>query len=122
MKDNAYIIKKMFRGSLMVMILATLTATLGMVIDGILIGSYLGVDAMASYGIAGPAFIVISAIGGIISSGEQTLCAREMGRGRMDEANAVFSLSTVFGVGISLVSCWELPGATAICFRTPACT
>ena len=39
MKDNAYIIKKMFRGSLMVMILATLTATLGMVIDGILIGS-----------------------------------------------------------------------------------
>ena len=108
MKDNAYIIKKMFRGSLMVMILATLTATLGMVIDGILIGSYLGVDAMASYGIAGPAFIVISAIGGIISSVEQTLCAREMGRGKMDEAIAVFSLSTVFGVAISLVFTFAL--------------
>ena len=102
-RKNDYIISKMFRGSLLVMILSTITATLGMLVDGIIIGNCLGVDAMAAYGIVSPVFIVSAAVAGIFSAGCQTLCASRMGSGKMKEANGIFSLTCVLGVLVSIL-------------------
>lgn len=102
-RKNDYIIGKMFKGSLMVMILSTITATVGMLVDGIVIGNFLGVDSMAAYGIVSPAFIVTAAIGGIFSSGCQTLCASRMGNGRMKEANGIFNLTCMIGMLVSVL-------------------
>lgn len=118
-RKNDYIIGKMFNASLMVMILSTITATLGMLVDGIVIGNFLGVDSMAAYGIVSPAFIVTAAIGGIFSSGCQTLCASRMGNGRMKEANGIFNMTCVIGMLVSvllivLVALFANPISTAL--------
>ena len=102
-QKNDFIISKMFRGSLLVMILSTITATLGMLVDGIIIGNCLGVDAMAAYGIVSPVFIVSAAVAGVFSAGCQTLCASRMGSGKMKEANGIFSLTCVIGMLVSVL-------------------
>ena len=103
MQNNNRIIKKMFEGSLMVIILTTITTTLGMLVDGIVIGNFLGVDAMAAYGIVSPAFIVSAAVGGIFSSGCQTLTASSLSNGKFEKANGIFSLTCVLGLIISVL-------------------
>ena len=94
MQNNNRIIKKMFEGSLMVIILTTITTTLGMLVDGIVIGNFLGVDAMAAYGIVSPAFIVSAAVGGIFSSGCQTLTNEEGYVAKINIATKAGSLET----------------------------
>lgn len=101
-KTNDFLISRMFRGSLMVMIVTMITTTVGMLVDGIVIGRCLGVDAMAAYGVVSPAFIVAAAIAGVFSSGVQTLCAKEIGAGRIDKANNIFSLTCIIGGGVGL--------------------
>ncbi|MDO4740418.1 MAG: MATE family efflux transporter [Eubacteriales bacterium] len=103
MKTNGQIIQSMFRKSLLVMIFSTITATIGMVVDGVIIGKLLGVDAMAAYGLAMPAFIVITAVGGILTSGVQALCAEKMAQGKMEEANQVFSMTCIAAIAFSLL-------------------
>lgn len=96
-KSNDYIIRKMFEKTLLIMILSTISATLGMLVDGIIIGNFLGVDAMAAYGMVSPAYLVMSFFGGVLSTGMQTICSECMGKGKMDEANGIFSLTCVLG-------------------------
>ena len=102
-KTNDFLISRMFRGSLMVMIVTMITTTIGMLVDGIIIGRFLGVDAMAAYGVVSPAFIVAAAIAGVFSSGVQTLCAKEIGAGRIDKANNIFSLTCIIGGAVGLI-------------------
>ena len=96
-------IKRMFRSSLVVIIIASITGTIGMLVDGILIGRYLGSDALAAYGLISPAFLILHAVGGVFSSGMQALCAGYMGKGKLREANGVFTLTTVLTIGISVI-------------------
>lgn len=103
MNQGVKIIRHMFRRSLLVMVIATITATIGMVVDGMVIGKYLGVDAIAAYGLAMPAFIVIPAIGGIMASGVQNVCAEKMTQGKADEANRALAISCVADMAFSLV-------------------
>ena len=90
---NERIIRKMFLSSLSTMIFSMLTAMLGVIVDGIVIGKCLGEAAMTAYGIAGPAFTVVSAVSSVFSSGGQALCASAVGGGRIKEANGVLQLS-----------------------------
>ena len=105
-KKSDLIIKKVFLGTLSVMILSALVVMLGMLIDGVVIRKCLGAEAMAGYGIASPVFVLLSAVSGIFSSGTQTVCARSMGKGDVEKANRCFSTTILT---ILLLSAFLVP-------------
>lgn len=111
---NDYTIRKLYKSSLLVMILTILTSTIGMLVDGLIISSFLGTEAMAAYGLASPVFLVFSAVGGVLSSGAQTLCSKSMGSGKLKQANQLFSLSCVLAGILSVVLI-----AVMMAFATP---
>ena len=53
MKNN-YVVKKVYRSFVLVSILTALTATLGILIDNIIVGRCLGVAALGAMGVVGP--------------------------------------------------------------------
>ena len=61
MGSNGKIIGRVFRNSVISMAASVVAAMLGMVIDGIVIGRFLGPDSMAAYGLVTPIFNLASA-------------------------------------------------------------
>ncbi len=93
---NDYIVKKTYLSFVIVAILSSLTATVGMLIDNVIVGRSLGPDALGAMGIVGPVCLVFSAIGNICSSGGGARAAQALGRGRHDEMCMIFTTSILF--------------------------
>ena len=74
-------IKKLFKQMLLTQILSSMTVTLCMLIDSMMIGRYLGVDSMTAYGLATPVLLVFAAFGCLVSAGVQVMCGKTMGSG-----------------------------------------
>lgn len=93
----------MFRRSFVFMLTAAFTMLLGTLIDGIVIGSVLGAEAMATYGLINPVVIAVSAFGGMFADGGQTNFSKNLGSGKIPEANGIFSLTCVVSVAVAVV-------------------
>ena len=93
---NDYIVRKTYHSFVVVSILSSLTATAGMLIDNIIVGRYLGSDALGAMGIVGPIGLVFSAIGNICSGGGGARAAQALGRGERDKFRLIFTVSTLF--------------------------
>lgn len=93
---NDYIVRKTYYTFVLVSILSSLTATAGMLIDNILVGRYLGADALGAMGIVGPVSLVFSAIGNICSGGGGARAAQALGRGDRDQFRLIFTTNTLF--------------------------
>lgn len=79
----------MFQRSFVFMLTSALTMLLGTLIDGIVIGSVLGAEAMAAYGLINPVVIAVSAFGGMFADGGQTNFSKNLGSGKIPEANGI---------------------------------
>ena len=88
-------IRKLIRQMLTAQILSALTVSLCLLIDSIMIGQFLGVDAIAAYGLANPLLLVIGAIGSMLSAGVQVVCSRSIGKGSQKETNAGYSSAMI---------------------------
>ena len=97
------LVSTMFYDSMTTIIFAAIAGTIGMVVDGMLIGCSLGEDSMASFSIASPIFLILYALGGVFSSGLQAKCAEMIGAGKMKESNDFFSLSVTLSILLSVV-------------------
>ena len=86
---------------LVTQIVSSMTVTLCMLIDSIMIGRFLGVDAMSAYGLASPLLLVFAAFGSLISAGVQVLCGKTVGRGDREGTDACFSVSVFLAAAIS---------------------
>jgi len=95
-------IKKLIRQMLTAQIFSALTVSLCLLIDSIMIGRFLGVQAIAAYGLANPILLVIGAIGTMLAAGVQVACSRSLGRGSQEETNKGFSSSFALTFGISI--------------------
>lgn len=91
-----YIVRKTFYSFVLVSILSSLTATAGMLIDNIIVGRYLGSDALGAMGIVGPVSLVFSAIGNICSGGGGARAAQALGRGDRDRFCLIFTTNMLF--------------------------
>ncbi|MGN1086507.1 MAG: MATE family efflux transporter [Porcipelethomonas sp.] len=104
---NDNLIRKKFNSFLGVSVLATLAATIGMLVDGIVIGQYLGRDCVSSFGLASPVFILIAALAGIFSNGGTSCCSRYIGRGEEQGIKLNFSVtcaaSVITGILVTLI-------------------
>ena len=96
-------IKKLFRQMLVTQIVSSMTVTLCMLIDSIMIGRFLGVDAMSAYGLASPLLLVFAAFGSLISAGVQVMCGKTVGAGDREATDACYTVSVILAAGISAI-------------------
>ncbi|MDO5435871.1 MAG: MATE family efflux transporter [Clostridia bacterium] len=94
-------IRKLIKQMLTAQILSALTVSLCLLIDSIMIGQFLGVDAIAAYGLANPLLLVIGAVGSMLSAGAQVCCSKSIGKGSQEETNKGFSSVTCIALVIS---------------------
>lgn len=95
MKNDGKIISKLFKKSVLSIIAATIATMIGVVIDGIVIGRYLGADSMAAYGLVTPIINLATAFSGVLAAGVQVVCAQYLGAGRARRARQAFSMCMV---------------------------
>ena len=100
---NDYIVRKTYYSFVLVSILSSLTATAGMLIDNIIVGRYLGSEALGAMGIVGPVSLVFSAIGNICSGGGGARAAQALGRGQRDQFCLIFTVNMLFVLAIGTV-------------------
>ena len=96
-------IKKLFRQMLVTQIVSSMTVTLCMLIDSIMIGRFLGVDAMSAYGLASPLLLIFAAFGSLISAGVQVMCGKTVGAGDREGTDACYTVSVMLAAGISAI-------------------
>ena len=90
-----------FLDTMLVLINAEVADAACGVIDGIVVGRFLGEEAIAAHGIASPIFIILSIFCYIISVGFQQPCTMYIGRGEMRRANGLFSATLLLTLGIA---------------------
>ena len=101
-------IRKIFLTLFLVQLVAYVTTVIGVITDGVVIGSFLGTDSMSAYGLATPFLTVITAIAIAMSVGTSTLLGNKLGRGETEEMKRAFRIcfcvillvSCVIGIGI----------------------
>ena len=103
MNKNGKIINTLFRRSVVSIIAAAVAAMLGIVIDGIIIGRFLGPDSMAAYGLVTPVVNMATIFSGVLATGAQVVCAQHLGAGDVKKARRAFSMCMVITAVISVV-------------------
>ena len=101
--SNEKIVRKIYLQSLGAYILSDIAYTSGPLVDGIVTGNFLGVQAVASACLLSPAILVFTFMSGILSKGSRSIYTELLGKGKLDEANSVFTLANILSVFISLV-------------------
>ena len=100
--NTGKIIEKLFRSTLLVLIISTITTMMGTLIDGMIISKFLGSAAIAGMGIGGAYTNMITVLSAGIAAGTQNLIGGEIGKGKLKEANALLGLSAVMIITLSL--------------------
>lgn len=103
MKNNGKIISKLFKKSVISIIAAAIATMIGVVIDGIIIGRFLGTESMAAYGLVTPVINLATAFSGILAAGSQVVCAQHLGAGKADRARRAFSMCMVVTAVVAAV-------------------
>ncbi len=110
-------IKKVFKQMLITQILSAMTVMICMLVDSIIIGRFLGVNAMTAYGLANPVLLIFAAIGSMLSAGIQVVCGKAMGSGDREGTNSCFSASVFLAAGISVLGL-----LLVLALSSPLCT
>ena len=119
LKGGRDLVKKVFRQMLLAQILSSMTVMICMLIDNIVIGRELGIDAMKAYELASPVLLIFAAIGTTLSAGVQVLCGKAMGRSDRKGTNECFSSAIalaliIAGIGLFFVMIFTGPLCTML--------
>ena len=96
-------IKKLVRQMLLAQIISALTVSLCLLIDNIMIGRFLGENALTAYGLANPVLMMIGAVGSMLCAGVQVVCSRSLGHGLKEETDAGYSTAIAVAALFSAV-------------------
>ena len=102
----------MFLFTALAMILTELAGVISTIIDGMITSRNLGEDAYSAISLLGPFVSILLLIAGFISTGNQIVCSRFLGKGEKKEADAVFSVSliiTIFASAVLVLLCIFAP-------------
>jgi len=103
MQDKGLNIKSTFRRIFFIQVISSVTSFLCPLVDGIVIGSFLGSTDMAALGFATPICIFFGVFAFILTAGSQAASGIYMGRGQTDKVNTLLSSVFVFGSIISII-------------------
>ena len=97
------IVNGLLKSTMAVMISAMIAAVLGMMVDGILIGRFLGADRTAAYGLTAPIMVTGALLGGLLSSGTVMQMSQCRAKGDEHGFSGFFSMVILETLGVSLV-------------------
>lgn len=97
------LIHNLFLYSLGTFFLSMLTASLGSIVDGLVIGNTMKTHTVAAFSLINPLNFVFAIIGSVLNSGSANACARALGRNEPDKARAMFSATNIAGFGMSVL-------------------
>lgn len=100
---NDNLIKKVFKSYLTISILSVFAATVGMLVDGIVIGHMLGQECVSALGLASPVVIFTAAASGIFSNGGSACASNYIGRGDKEKVNLNFTVTILGTLILSLI-------------------
>ncbi len=101
--QESRIIRNAFYLQLGAFVLSQMTRMIGSLVDGVMIGRFLGVESIAAFGIISPMLVVFSIFGMLISVGSRNLFTRFIGEGKLDAAQGIFSLSLIVSAAGSVL-------------------
>lgn len=103
MERNAFLINKKINQYILPGVFMTVAMQLGNVVDGMLVGNFLGPDAMAAIEISMPVLLLLQMPAMMLAMGGAAEAAVLLGKRNMKEAGGVFSASLAAGIALSLV-------------------
>ena len=71
-------------------------------IDGILIGQFVGLEGLAAFNLVYPMFSVLIAIAIVIATGGSAIVGKYLGQNKIKEANQIFNLALVLAIIFSI--------------------
>ena len=95
-------IHKLIKQMLAAQIFSALTVSVCLLIDNVMIGRFLGEEAIAAYGLANPLLLAVGAIASLLSAGVQVVCSRYLGKGQQEEANGGYSSAVAVAAVVSV--------------------
>ena len=102
MDNQKNIIADLYKGTFTVFLMSMLATAIGNVIDGIIIGNMLGADSMAAFGFTNPFQKFTAIFPNILALGMQILCSQKLGKGKLTEANGIFSLALSVALSLAI--------------------
>lgn len=86
-------------------IFAMIFSSIGMIIDGLFVGNYIGSEALAAVNLVMPVFMIIFALSDLIAVGSSVKVSMYLGEKRYEKANSTFSavILIVSMLGITLL-------------------
>ncbi len=96
-------IRRIFKNMLLAQIVSSAAVTICMLVDSIMIGQFLGVDAVAAYGLASPVLFIFAAFGALLSTGIQVVCSKSITRGDEDTTNDCYTASLILAFTVSVI-------------------
>lgn len=101
-KRNDYLVKKKFYDYLIPSFLSEVALHAGTVIDAVIVGNLIGVDALSAVTLSNPVIRVLYIPGLILGLGGSTIAAILLGERKIKEASNIFSACIVVGVIVSI--------------------
>lgn len=102
MDNKKNIIEDLYKSTFIVFLMSMLATAIGNVIDGIIIGNMLGASSMAALGFTTPYQKFTAIFPNILALGMQILCSQKLGKGKLDEANRIFSLALSVSLSLAI--------------------
>ncbi|MDR3290732.1 MAG: ATP-binding protein [Methanobrevibacter sp.] len=100
---NKYIVSKSFRYYLFTTTIGIIAASIGMIVDGLVIGNFMDYNAIAAYGLCSPARMALTALTAIFANGGTILVSHYIGRGNKDKINQSFTIVILSSIIVSLI-------------------
>ena len=104
-RKKNYIVNTVYRSFLLVCVLSMVSATLGGLIDNVIVGRFLGTEALGAMGIVSPVMFLFMALGVLCASGGAILVSQALGQGDTERVRNVFSTAVCFDVLSGVVVC-----------------
>ncbi len=102
-RTNDNLLKKTFKSYLVVNILIVLAGTLGVLVDGIVIGQVLDQSSVSAYGLSGSIITLIAAIAGIFSTGSGARIANHIGKGNDKSIRKNFTVTVFASLVVAVI-------------------
>ena len=96
-------IRKLIRQMLTAQIFSALSVSLCLLVDNMMIGRFLGEQAIAAQVLANPLLLFIGAMGTLLAAGVQVVCGKSLGAGSQEETNSGYSSAVTVSAVLSLL-------------------
>lgn len=112
--NKDYIVKTVYRSFLIVCTMAMVSSTIGALVDNVIVGRFMGTEALGAMGIVMPVNFLFMALGTLCASGGAIMLSQAIGQGDMDRVSSIFSVALIFDIISGLIIC-----AVGIAFISP---